>query len=211
MCGIFGFLSTGGRGPELDRLRKIATQTQRRGEHAFGLAWLDQTGRTSMFKRPGPATQRLADIDRCRGAQIVVGHCRWATHGSPDENHNNHPHRAGRGWIVHNGVVRNYRQLLRRYAFEPQTECDSEILGLLLRRFGGSLTSRAMQTAAVAEGPLAMLGIWSSPARLMIVRRGNPLWYGANARGLYFASLPEALPGFPREITDGFTTVVTPE
>jgi hypothetical protein len=38
MCGFFGFITKDGSGPNLDRLRLIAIQTQRRGHHAFGLA-----------------------------------------------------------------------------------------------------------------------------------------------------------------------------
>lgn len=49
-----------------------------------------------------------------RGALALIGHCRWATHGSPADNRNNHPHPAGRGWIVHNGVVFNHGELAER-------------------------------------------------------------------------------------------------
>jgi hypothetical protein len=44
MCGIFGFLSKGGTGPNLARLRRIAAETETRGRHAFGLAWIDSRG-----------------------------------------------------------------------------------------------------------------------------------------------------------------------
>jgi hypothetical protein len=29
------------------------------------------------------------------GPRLVIGHCRWATHGAPKDNRNNHPHQAG--------------------------------------------------------------------------------------------------------------------
>ena len=106
MCGIFGFITKDGRGPDLARLRRIATETQRRGHHAFLLAWLAADGGIHTFKRPGPATANLRRLDACQDALVVVGHCRWATHGRPEDNRNNHPHPAGCGWLVHNGVVR---------------------------------------------------------------------------------------------------------
>ena len=99
--------------PRLARLRRIAAETQHRGHHAFGLAWLGRDGDIHTFKRPGPATANLGDLDRCRGAAVVIGHCRWATHGRPEDNRNNHPHPAGRGWFVHNGVVQNHAHLVR--------------------------------------------------------------------------------------------------
>ena len=86
MCGLFGFMTRDGSGPDINRLKRIAIETQSRGDHAFGLAWVDRDGRLHMFKRPGPAMANLDDIERCRDALVVVGHCRWATHGSPPDN-----------------------------------------------------------------------------------------------------------------------------
>jgi len=208
VCGVFGFITKSGRGPDLARLRRIAAQTQLRGHHAFGLAWLDAKGRIHTFKRPGPATANLGDLDRCRGALVVIGHCRWATHGAPEDNRNNHPHPAGRGWLVHNGVVLNYASLMRRFRLVPQTECDSEVLGLLMARFPGALALRAAKAAEVAEGRLAILGLWGNPARLLMVRNGNPLCFGEAAGGFYFGSLPGGLPGQVASITDEYAGVL---
>jgi glucosamine--fructose-6-phosphate aminotransferase (isomerizing) len=209
MCGIFGFITKHGRRPDLVLLKRIAIQTERRGHHAFGLAWLTADGKLHTFKRPGPATAKLNDIERCRDAVIVIGHCRWATHGAPEDNRNNHPHPAGRGWLVHNGVVANYAGLLRRYRLVPETECDSEILGMLMGRFVGSIGRRAARAARVAEGRLAMLGVWTNPARLLIVRNGNPLSFGETARGFYFGSLPDELPGKVTTVADQYAGVLT--
>ena len=209
MCGIFGFITKNGSGPDLARLKRIAVQTQQRGHHAFGLAWLAPDGAIHTFKRPGPATANLDDLDACRGATVVIGHCRWATHGDPQQNRNNHPHPAGRGCLVHNGVVTNHKSLLRRFRLMPQTECDSEVLGLLMARFPGALGLRVAKTAEAAEGRLAMLGVWRNPARLLVVRHGNPLHFGETKGGFYFASLPEELPGKVIPIRDRYTGVLT--
>ncbi|MCX7669674.1 MAG: class II glutamine amidotransferase [Anaerolineae bacterium] len=208
MCGIFGFLSTDGRGPDLARLRRIAAETETRGRHAFGLAWIDADGAIRTFKRPGAATAALGDLDACRHATAVIGHCRWATHGDPQDNRNNHPHPAGRGWLVHNGVVRNYAELLRRYGLRPRTDCDSEVLGLLMMRRAGPLVARAAWAVAQTEGPLALLGLWRSPVRLLVVRRGNPLCFSETPGGFYFASLPGELPGRVLSITDEYAGVL---
>jgi glucosamine 6-phosphate synthetase-like amidotransferase/phosphosugar isomerase protein len=168
-------------------------------------------GAVQIFKRPGPATANLDDLDACRGAVVVIGHCRWATHGDPEDNRNNHPHQAGRGWFVHNGVVFNYASLLRQYRLTPKTECDSEVLGMLMTRFAGSIGRRAAQAAKAAEGRLAMLGAWANPARLLIVRKANPLCFGETAAGYYFASLPEDLPGKAACLTDDYAGVLVYE
>ncbi|HBO44124.1 MAG TPA: hypothetical protein DD670_09370 [Planctomycetaceae bacterium] len=209
MCGVFGFITTGKKGPDLARIKRLAVETQRRGHHAFGLAWLGPDGAIHTFKCPGPATANVDALDACRGAAIVIGHCRWATHGRPEDNRNNHPHPAGRGWLVHNGVVHNHQRLVRRYGLLPRTECDSEVLGLLMARFPGALGLRGARVAERADGRLVMLGVWRKPARLLVVRNGNPLSFGQTAGGYYFASLPEGLPGHVAEIRDQYAGVLS--
>ena len=211
MCGIFGFISRAGEGPDLARLRRIALITQTRGEHAFGLAWLDRQNRIQTFKRPGPAEDHLDALEQCRDAIVVVGHCRLATHGSPQDNRNNHPHPAGRGYLVHNGVVHNHLDLAQRYGLRPRSACDSEVLGLLMARCPGLLVQRVAWTASQTCGDLALLGLWRKPARLLVARRGRPLHFGEGRTGFYFASLPEGLPGRVQAITDHSVHVLTYE
>jgi glucosamine 6-phosphate synthetase-like amidotransferase/phosphosugar isomerase protein len=208
MCGIFGFITSEGKGPDIARLRKLALVTQTRGTHAFGLAWLDREGKLHTFKRPGPAACQLDVLEACREASIVVGHCRLATHGSPTDNRNNHPHRAGSGYLVHNGVVHNHQELARYHRLDLQSQCDSEVLGLLLAKARGTIAQRSVWMAQQVQGDLALLGIWHKPGRLLIARRGRPLCYGGAGEGYYFASLAEGLPGKVQKIAEGSTRVL---
>ena len=208
MCGIFGFITREGEGPEIARLRRVALITQTRGMHAFGLAWLEANGRFGTFKRPGPAQSYLDELERCRNAVIMVGHCRYATHGSPQDNRNNHPHRAGGGYLVHNGVIHNHQELTRHYHLHPESQCDSEVLGLLMARGRGTIAQRSAWAANQAAGEFAILGIWRHPHRLLVARRGRPLCFGQGSDGYYFASLPTSLPGRVQEIADESTRVL---
>ena len=207
MCGLFGFISQNGGGPDLARLRRIAAETETRGRHAFGLAWLDAGGRLQTFKRRGAASARLSDLELCRDARIVIGHCRYATHGDPADNRNNHPHPAGGGWIVHNGMVHNFEDLIEAHTLHPRTECDSEVLGLLIAKSAGPLSARTAHTVGLAEGPLALLGLW--PDRLVVARRGNPLNFGMTKDGFYFGSLSRELPGATAEVMDDSVFVLS--
>jgi hypothetical protein len=78
-----------------------------------------------------------------------------------------------------------------------------------MARFVGTLGWRAVQTARVAEGRLAMLGVWRKPARLLIVRNGNPLCFGETDGGFYFGSLADQLPGNVTAVTDGYAGVLS--
>jgi glucosamine 6-phosphate synthetase-like amidotransferase/phosphosugar isomerase protein len=208
MCGIFGFITSEGKGPEIARLRRLALITQSRGDHAFGMAWLDEDGRLQTFKRPGPAKAYLDELDRCRHAVVVVGHCRFATHGSPLDNRNNHPHAAGAGFLVHNGVIHNHQQLIDHHGLDQQSQCDSEALGLLMARCAGSIVQRSAWAANQVEGDLAMLGVWRAPARILLTRRGRPLCFGQGRDGFYFGSLPDGLPGKAKSVPDHSTRVL---
>jgi glucosamine--fructose-6-phosphate aminotransferase (isomerizing) len=211
MCGIFGFITNKGEGPDIKRLRRIALVTQTRGAHAFGLAWLEQGGRIETFKCPGPASSHLDELERCRNAIVMVGHCRFATHGLPSDNRNNHPHVAGAGYIVHNGVIHNHQHLVRHYGLHQRSHCDSEALGLLMTRCPGTIAQRSAWVAGQVEGDLALLGIWRMPARILVCRRGRPLHFGHGRDGYYFASLPEGLPGEVKSVADHSTRVLAYE
>jgi glucosamine--fructose-6-phosphate aminotransferase (isomerizing) len=204
MCGVFGFVSYDGKGPNIQRLAKIAAVTMRRGPHAFGFAWLDFDGRLRMFKRTGRIVDHLGLLAMAKRARILVGHCRFATHGSPKNNGNNHPHPADGGWLVHNGQVGNHEELAAEYDLWPTSECDSEVLGLMIAGTRGGLQKRVATTAAAVRGDLAMLGVWK-PGRMMAVRRGKPLHVGESRDGrrFYLGSLPQALPGTVEAVPDG--------
>jgi glucosamine 6-phosphate synthetase-like amidotransferase/phosphosugar isomerase protein len=105
-------------------------------------------------------------------------------------------------------VVTNHEALVRQFRLAPQTQCDSEVLGLLMARFPGPPGMRAARAAELAEGRLAMLGVWRNPARLLIVRSNSPLCFGQTAGGYYFGSLPGELPGRVLSITDEYAGIL---
>jgi glucosamine 6-phosphate synthetase-like amidotransferase/phosphosugar isomerase protein len=203
MCGVFGFVSFDGQGPSLKRLEAIARVTMRRGPHAFGFAWIDGKGRMRMFKQTGKIVDHLSLLAMAHDARLLIGHCRFATHGAPENNLNNHPHPADGGWIVHNGVVGNHRELVKDYDLHPVTDCDSEVLGLLIEEGVGNLRTRCVEAVQYASGsPLVLLGLWK-PGRLIALRSGNPLSLGVCKGRVYLGSLRTDLPGDILELKDG--------
>ena len=201
MCGVFGYISDDRQTIDLDTLKQIALETETRGRHAWGLAWIDSAGRLKTFRQTGKISSQLGLLSMARDAVALIGHCRFATHGSPQHNINNHPHPCDGGWIVHNGVIRNYHDLIAGHGLIPTSECDSEVIGLLIERTTGCIVDRCAEALEyIAPGPLAVLGLWKTD--MVLARRGNPLHRGRTKQGHYFASLPGSLPGKVQPLTD---------
>jgi glutamine---fructose-6-phosphate transaminase (isomerizing) len=201
MCGIFGFAAaTPRRRANLKRLRAIARDTESRGRHAFGFAWIDGANRIHAYKQTGAIGQNLDTLEQLADAKLLIGHCRWATHGSPIVNANNHPHAAGDGYVVHNGVIRSYREINQRYRLRPSTECDSETLAMLLGVLNGTHTERLAGALETIDPPAAVAALW--PNDLYLARNGNPLSIGRTEAGVYFASYGTRLPDQTKEVPD---------
>lgn len=203
MCGVFGFVGT--TRPNLARLRDIAINTMTRGDHAFGFAWIDGRGRLKMYKQHGRIADHLDTLELVADARMIIGHCRWATHGKPANNINNHPHPSDGGWIVHNGMIPGHARIGARNGFFPVSECDTEVLAQLVEDGEGTLSERCRNAVEEVSGtPLVMMGLWARPGRLVIARAGNPLSMGTCVKGnRYFASYAEELPGRVEEVTNG--------
>ena len=199
MCGIFGFIATSsGDGADAEILQRLATANEPRGPHAFGFAHVDADGRLRSFKRPGRPTTMLDRLDAAHGSRVVVGHTRWATNGDPADNRNNHPHRMGRGFYVHNGTIPHFEQLADDYGLEPRTDCDSEVIGLIAELQDGTLAERLKATLDAIDANMTAMGILPAGRgayRFFAIRRVRPLWFSKTDNGLYFSSVPDALPG----------------
>jgi glucosamine 6-phosphate synthetase-like amidotransferase/phosphosugar isomerase protein len=177
-------------------LKRIAAITMRRGPHAWGMAWVDAHGRLKVYKQTGRIVDALGLLALAADARLLIGHCRFATQGDPSQVANNHPHPADGGWIVHNGMIRDYAEAVAVHGPHPVTACDSEILCQLIEEASGPLLERCVEAVlGVERAPLVLLGIWNRPMRLVAARQGNPLHIGRTAHGLYLASLADGLPG----------------
>lgn len=220
MCGVFGFVAKPGRRVNIKRLRDVAAATETRGRHAFGFAWADPDGHIYVFKQKGRITDHLGLLSMAADATVIVGHCRWATHGDVDNNINNHPHVAWDGAYVHNGVISDHAGIARRHRLRLRSECDSEVIGRLIERGRGSgLLRLKMASRACTEGRpgslwagrpsgagYVVLGIWDEglgdgPA-LYGCRSGNPLVATDVRSGHYVASLPRGLGAHWGEVRD---------
>jgi len=145
MCGIFGFTADARWTPAHQRLamclmEALARASEERGVDAGGFAALSANGDLLWARQPGPAHD-LFESPAWRGLGdrrlvAAIGHTRFATHGAPVSNGNNHPHMAGEWALVHNGVIPQHRRKARILGIQLHGQCDSELLSHMMRRYG---------------------------------------------------------------------------
>lgn len=144
ICRIFG-ISYGGDPEELSTseiAQILFPSLVGGGPHAWGwMSYNDDTKAITSDKYPGRADTKVADaiqeelIDN--GCSWLVGHVRFATHGSPEDNRNNHPLVHGHIIGVHNGVLRNHDDILSKTGREdPKTQVDSEAIFAAVNKWG---------------------------------------------------------------------------
>lgn len=201
MCGIFGFISENDRPVDLKRLARIAIETETRGAHAFGFAWVDKWGRMRSFKHRGRISKHLDKLEMLREARIIIGHTRFATQGDPADNINNHPHPCDGGWLVHNGMIPTYREIDARFNLQRSSDCDSETIALLFEELQGPRMKRLADTVAELRARATAVLILNRDS-MLIARAGNPARWGRTSAGIYLASLREGLPDGNESITD---------
>ena len=112
----------------------------------------------------------------------IIGHCRFDTQGSPENNLNNHPQVCDNIIGVHNGHISNNHALFE--AFEKiitrQAEVDTEIIFQLIRHFTKSIRGKtvdAIQTATPYLGGSYACAMQNTrhPFNLYLFRHGNPI------------------------------------
>lgn len=113
MCGIAGFVGRLNRSNAVDLLIRLGSETVVRGDDAWGLMWKGN-GSINYIKNPGS----FSDVSKKKifkllpeKVEVAALHCRAATHGSPNNNENNHPviSPSGMFWVMHNGVVSEFK------------------------------------------------------------------------------------------------------
>ena len=189
-----------------------------RGYDSAGIVTLSEDGTATLIR----ATGKIADLENKlagskRNDTIGIGHTRWATHGEPSEK-NAHPHQAGPIYLVHNGIIENYKELREvTSGHEYQSETDSEVLAALIESFYKDgqypLMNAVVQALKLVKGTYGIAVISAlNPNEIVVARSGSPLVIGVGHDETLIASDASALVGHTKRaiyLNDGEVARIT--
>ena len=215
MCGIVGYV---GSRKAQDFLISGLKRLEYRGYDSAGIVTLDAEGNATLLRAKGKIVnleEKLAE--NRRDDKIGVGHTRWATHGEPSER-NAHPHQAGHIYLVHNGIIENYKELKDKLyqQHEFKSDTDSEVLAVLINSFYKDgrhpLVNAVVQALKLVKGTYGIAVISTdAPEEVVVARSGSPLVIGVGNDEMLIASDASALVGYTKRaiyLNDGEVALV---
>lgn len=195
MCGIVGYI---GNKNAQDYLLSGLKRLEYRGYDSAGIVTLN--GKPTLLRAKGKVRE-LAGLaaESKTDDKVGIGHTRWATHGEPSES-NAHPHRAGDIYLVHNGIIENYKELkneLKNHSFKSET--DTEVLAALINSFYDKSTTiedAVTQALQLAVGTYGIAVVSDrEQSKIVVARKGSPLIIGIGDNETLIASDASALVG----------------
>lgn len=198
MCGIVGYV---GKNNAQEFLLSGLKRLEYRGYDSAGVATLDQNQNPTLLRAVGKIVNLEAKIkNHYTSDHIGIGHTRWATHGNPSET-NAHPHHVGSIFLVHNGIIENYKalkkELSEKYQFKSET--DTEVLAALIDSFyqeSHDLLDSVTQALKLVSGTYGIAVMSADDTEhLVVARSGSPLVIGVGEHETLIASDASALIG----------------
>ena len=229
MCGIVGYI---GKQKDVRSALDSLKRLEYRGYDSAGLVAFIPERKEILWKR---ALGRIQELERslegvsAQGSPILL-HTRWSTHGAPTEA-NAHPHADCKEniFVVHNGIIENYRQLKEKLLAKGHrflSETDTEVLPHLIEHFfsasariaanrQGNLEEAVRKALALVQGSYGIAVIAKDdPKKIVAARLSSPLVISVNDSGGFVASDPAALLSYSNKMVfldDGEIAVITPQ
>lgn len=181
MCGIVGYV---GKNEAVDILISGLEKLEYRGYDSAGV-YINNNEQGYLMKEVGRVS-KLKDKVQSLGYKVEghsgIGHTRWATHGGVTEA-NAHPHVSDnqRFYLVHNGVIENYKNLSETYLkdISLKSQTDTEVAVQLIQYF---VEKENMSTLDALKKMIAQLENTSAYAFLLIDNENPDVLYAAKKR-----------------------------
>ena len=185
MCGIVGYI---GKTSNIKNGLNALKRLEYRGYDSSGGAWFNkENNEIFCVKKIGRINALENEINNCdfplEGNPFIF-HTRWASHGGiTDENAHPHADCKNNIFLVHNGIIENYKILKKRLLEEGHkfsSETDTEILAHLIEKFfEGNLEQAVMKALKLVQGTYALAIIAKEdPNKIVAARNSSPLLIG---------------------------------
>lgn len=199
MCGIIGYI---GKEQALPLIMEGLRKESYRGYDSSGVVVFSDS--QTFVKKAVGQLSNLENLIQGSSSELLnshigLGHNRWATHGGVTEQ-NAHPHADCKQniFVVHNGIIENYRQLKEKlqakgHAFVSAT--DTEVLSHLIEEFfAGNLEQAVSKALALVKGAYGIAVVAKEdPHKIVAARLSSPLVISMNSAGGFVASDPSAI------------------
>ncbi len=206
MCGIIGYI---GKEDSLPILIKGLKALEYRGYDSAGVVIL-MNDKFKVRKSVGQVKEleKLLNNEKNLASHIGIGHTRWATHGAPSKS-NSHPHHdcSNRVFVVHNGIVENYKELkkyLKKNGHKFESETDTEVIPHLIENFlkeGKDFETALSYALDLIKGTYALAVIdTNNPKILYATKLSSPLVIGVGNNENFLASDSSALIGKTKNV-----------
>ncbi|MFH1780800.1 MAG: glutamine--fructose-6-phosphate transaminase (isomerizing) [Candidatus Nealsonbacteria bacterium] len=187
MCGIVGYI---GKQNDIKVGLAALRRLEYRGYDSAGVAvfnkkknkifCLKKAGRIDNLEKEILANN--ANLDLAGSPSIF--HTRWATHGEVTDA-NAHPHCDCHEnvWLVHNGIIENYKELkeaLQKEGHKFTSQTDTEVIAHLIEKnFKGNLEDAVKLSLRKLKGAYALVVIArDDPGKMVVARFSSPLIIG---------------------------------
>lgn len=214
MCGIFAYT---GKQNAQEILLDGLTSLEYRGYDSAGI-FVSGAG---AVKAEGAVGNLKAKINVPLIGTSGIAHLRWATHGEPTEA-NAHPHHdcTNTVWIVHNGIIENYRELKEKLIAKGHTfysQTDTEVLAHLIELYlaeGLDFEHAVLSTLHEVSGTYGIVASCTQePEKIITARCGAPIVLGLGNNEYFVASDPSPILRHTKDVLylhDGEIAVMTP-
>jgi len=204
MCGIVGYI---GEKNSKDILLDGLAELEYRGYDSAGIAILQENSifHSKAVGKLQNLKEKTKDLD-IKGFSVGIGHTRWATHGNPTEL-NAHPHLGEFSYVVHNGIIENYKELKDSLIAEGVTflsQTDTEVIVHQYEKNYKELKDEFKafeKTISELKGAYAVLLITKTDdKKIFFAKNGSPMIVGNDSDEIYFGSSDAALLGKAKEV-----------
>ncbi len=223
MCGIVGYISKKENPNSLRLGIEALKRLEYRGYDSAGFAIWDRDKKDIFCQKATGRIHKLEEKINNNHFSFdspVILHTRWATHGGVTEA-NAHPHCDCQKniYLVHNGIVENYKELkdqLLKEGHKFNSDTDTEVLSHLVEKFfKGNLEEAVRKALAFVKGTYGIAVISrNDPKKIVAARLGSPLLLGLGENEYFIASDPSAVIAHTNKVIyldDGEIATITPE